>query len=389
MVSDGDESGAIAPTRGGDLAGIVEAIRYRGEDVGWWAEWTGLAASTVGEGMFGSVAPTLNNQAQIASGLANLYSDRAAIIAMARENSLHLVGAAAAALTRTELVEHDHTSGWKTVQGIGAAVSVGGVWSVAGALAGSTISLVGFLGENLLSTSRADVFGDDVATVIATLHDEIGELQQNISAAEAAYTLATYEFRSSIFAVHSFDLELYDLTVNDPTGTPGAHSGLTVEVSTILRLAERCYQAGEIYEDLLPLVAATDEADSHLSDQHGRRTDADQQVLTVRDLLGQFLKTTCGRYLLAGDQVRRAAERYVEVEATQRQQFLDHVDSLERSGLGQHDPYLSHPSRISPTERAQYDTYDSHPALDGVASSPNVQSEYVTEEESPAEGSSP
>src|SRR5690606_19591351 len=131
---------------------------------------------------------------------------------------------------------------------------------------------------------------------------------------------------------HSFNLELYDLTANTPTGDPEATGrGSYTKLHAVLSIAKGCYELGKQSEDLLPIVARTTTADRHLADKDRSQTRADKRLLELRDLLESFLKTTAGRYLVAGDLVKDAAKRYVEEDEEQRRAFADIMEKWDAS----------------------------------------------------------
>jgi hypothetical protein len=71
------------------------------------------------------------------------------------------------------------------------------------------------------------------------------------------------------------------------------------------------------------------DADKHLSDKDGAQTDADTALLDLRDQLKGFLETTCGRYLLAGDQIKESAEAYAQSDGDNTASFERTIEDLE------------------------------------------------------------
>lgn len=306
-----------------DLGVIVSRIAARSEeDLGWWNEWTGLLATTVKEGFFSSVAPTLNNQSVIAGYLAHLYSNRATIIEAGRNNALRAVQQATESLDRTRVVVTQITPYWKAVQGLGGLVAISGAWTGAGAVVGATLSALGYIGEQLdLGAATELQYPGDMAQVVQGLDDQARSLSTEIEGFERDYDAAVAALVDEVNTVHSFNLELYDHTQNSPEGTPDDRAGFTANVDTILRVAERCYQAGEGYAALLPMFGHIAAADRHLAGADGTPTWGDRKVVEMRDLLERFLKTTAGRYLVAGDMVKDAADSYAETDDAARERF--------------------------------------------------------------------
>jgi hypothetical protein len=305
------------------LASVVNQVAARDTwDTGWWTEWTGLLATTVKNGFFASVAPTLNNQSVIAGYLANLYSTRAAIINAGRGNALDAIQRATAALDRTQVVVTHHTGQWKAVQGLGTLVSISGAWSGIGAGVGAALVLVGFVGENLWGESRDGGYAHDIEGVVEQLNREIATLNEEIDGYEQDYHGAVAALLEGVNAVHSFNLELYDHTENDPEGAAEADRvGFSAKIDDIVKVAEGCYRAGDHYADLLPVLAGTAAADRSLAGGDGAPTWADRKLLETRDLFESFLKTTTGRYLVAGDMVKEAADRYSRTDDELRAEF--------------------------------------------------------------------
>jgi hypothetical protein len=332
-----------------EITTAVQALAaLHSDDQTWWDTWTGLAASTARAGIFASVGPTANNQAGILGALANLYAARAAIIEKGRRDTLSWIQWATKALDETAPV--DITDGWLVVQGFGGGVSVAFGWTGAGALVGSALTLAGFLGEHLVPTWPAELNVHDLAAVVGRLNDEIHNLDGEISDLEAAYWGDIGRLREGINGIHSYNLELYDLTQNDPERDrpPRDEIGsVTADIGGILRIAELCYGAGELYAGFLPGIENTRQADPHLAGQDGQPTLADQQLQDIRDQLEGFLKTTSGRYLVAGDQVTAAARLYVEVDTSQADDFRNIMVDWERYGVGDFTP------RFSPAEYAR------------------------------------
>jgi hypothetical protein len=306
-----------------DLGVIVSQIAVQSEfGMGWWDEWTGLLATTVKEGFFSSVAPTLNNQSVIAGYLADLYSNRATIINAGRNNVLRAVQQATEALDRTRVVVTQATPYWKAVQGVGGLVAISGGWSGAGAAVGATVVALGYIGEqlDLGATTRVEYAGDMIS-IVHQLNDQARSISTEIEGFERDYDAAVAALVDGVNTVHSFNLELYDHTRNNPEGTPDDRAGFTAKVDAILRLAERCYQAGESYAGLLPAFGRIAEADRHLAGADGTAAWGDRKVVEMRDLLESFLRTTAGRYLGAGDMVKDAADAYADTDAAARRNF--------------------------------------------------------------------
>lgn len=322
------------------------------EGADWWVGWTGLAASRARSGFFASVTPTLNNQSRILAALANLYAERVAIIEKGRNDTLYWLAWATRSLDDTVMVED--RAGWLALQGLGMGVSTALGWSGAGAVVGAAISLFGFLGEHLAGTTR-EQFMHDMVALVGRLNDEIGDLNSGIGGKEIGYSANVTALRETIHEVHSYNLELYDLTRNDPDGDVTCRdTAFDADIGTILGVSQRCYELAEAYAALLPTLADTAIADRHLADKDGRPTLADRKLLEVRDLLTDLLQTTTARYLVAGRQVQDAAEGYVETDfanAEDIETFNRTIADWEKARFGPPEVGFDPEAHAAATER--------------------------------------
>lgn len=329
--------GEFKPIHERELVGKVEDVsaeRGRGQD--FWAGWTGLAASRAKEGFFSSCIPSLDNQSGITGSLANLYATRAAIIQKGRNDALYWAQWATRSCDDKATVRTDLRNGWNTLTGIGTAVSVLAAASVVGAevaVAGETLQLVGFLGTTLLPGVATEGYKYEVQDIVNHLNTKIDELNRTLSNLEDEYMGKVSELQSTLYSVHSYNLELYDLTRNNAHGD---HNGdgagdYTANVDDIMRIGESCFEAGDMYNDLLPPMDHTSDADKDLAGQDGKPTRADTAVLDVRDQLRGFLSTTTGRYVVAGKQVEAAARDYANTDADQKDAFDRIMSDWEKS----------------------------------------------------------
>lgn len=349
-----------------------------GEGQDWWAGWTGLAASRAGSGFFASVVPTLRNQSLITGALANLYSYRATIIEKGRNDGLFWIQRATAKLDETELYGTDLVPYWKAMQGVGMAIALRGAWVPKVGAIGGLVTLIGFIAENLLPGTEVEGPSHDIQDVVEWLHDRIRTLNDQIDVAEQEYQDLVFQFREKLYRAHSYNLELYDLTQNNPDGDRGDRSpgSFHVEIYRILRIAEYCYRAGDSYANLLPMIDRTTIADAHLADADGRPTPADTILLELRDQLQGFLRTTCGRYLIAGEQVHHAAELYAETDLNNRKAFEDVMGEWEKRGVGDYDLPFDPEEYAQPTDRSE-----ANPDPDGAEPGVEDGDHYVVEGE--------
>lgn len=322
-----------------DLVGTVKALSpVDASSQDWWAGWTGLAADNAKSGFFSSVAPTLNNQAGIAGVLANLYAARAAIIVQARNDALYWTQWATKSLKETQTITTNLVPGWKAMQGIGSAIAIPGSFYPPVAAVGATITLIGFLGENLLPRGTSEGYAFELTDAMTRFGSEVDKLRTSIDGLETEYATLVRQLRETIWSLHSFNLELYDLTENSPRGdhTSADAGSYTADVGDILRIAEFCYKAGDAYGSLRTSYSGIADADAHLTGKDGAPTEGDVALIEVRDQLGSFIETACGRYLLAGDQTRASAEEYAKVESDQKGEFDRTMADWDKHGIGDH-----------------------------------------------------
>lgn len=353
----GSPVSGLGKAKGRDLGNNVAALSSEvSHYTDWWASWTGLAASRAKDGFFASVGPTLQNQSGITGWLANLYSLRAAIVEMGRNDALFAIEQATKALGDTETVTADLTTTWKVVAGAGAVLGVAGIWVPPAGAVGAVVGLVGFLGENLLEPKGRQGYAHSVKEVVFRLGGDIDELNTELTGLESDYTAKVTELRSRISEIKSFNLELYDLTLNTADGDPETHGGeFTVDISNVMEMAKCCYEAAELYEPLLQTIKHTEAADKHLADEDGTQTWADTELADIRDALAGFLSTTCARYALAGDQTMAAAQAYGNTDGAAQQEYNRILDDWKVEGA-KGDPIPHHPAPGSgadtnPTDR--------------------------------------
>lgn len=376
--SGSDTDHAFKPVSDGNMTQKADALAgANGMGQDWWTGWTGLSADRAKSGFFASVVPTISNQSAILGCLANLYAVRSAIIEMGRNNALHAIQAATEAMDAEVKVTHDHVAKWKVMQGVGSAIAISGGWTVAGGAAGATITLIGFAGENLLGKTTSVEYAQDLAEIVGTLNDKVEQVNNDVDTKEAEYAVEVNELRSTIHGIHSFNLELYDLTENSPEGDGRGEGGYTATIENILKIAQACYECGEIYEELLSRVGQVPAVDASLADKDGSPTSADTNLIEARDELIEFLKTACGRLYLAGDQVTEAADAYAEADSGEQQAF-DRItgdwkdESFQEYGIDAE-------GYADDTERNTFDPYEGHPALGGSDAGHGQQTDYETE----------
>jgi hypothetical protein len=337
LEAKGGSDAAFTPTSSADLTQRIDKlIGANGSDPGWYTAWTGLAADALKGGFFASIDPTLQNQAGIAAGIHNLYSARGTIIQEFRSGSLKILSDAAKALDATHEVTTDLNPVWQTFQGMGTALTIGGGWNpVVGAVGASAI-LIGIIGQNFAPETKSTAYSNDLEAVMTALWDDLDEQARDLFSRENDYNNGVHKLRDTIFGIHSFNLEMYDLTENSATGN-GGRDGFEVGIDTVLELADTCFECAEIYEDrLIPLIAEVQAADSSLATEDGSEGWADPKVKALVEEYREYLKTACGRLYTAGEQIKAAAEAYAEEDADRSAAFDSVMEGWDE------DPAPSH-----------------------------------------------
>lgn len=318
----------------------------------WWTAWTGLKSSRFQTGFFSHVAPTLNNQSGIVGVLANLFAYRAMTIDKARNDGLYWLEWATGSLGRTEVEFIDRTEGWRKVQRIGATTGMATAWIPVAGKIGVAVTLIGWLGEQLDQGTHREDWAQGLGEVVSRLNTKIKDLNAEIAEQEQEYAEAVTTLQATIGGLDSNDLELYDFSGNSADGEQDRGTGFEVNVLTVFRLAAACFDLGERYAELFPVLAETAAGDSHLADKDGIQIAADAGVLEVRDLLDQFLRTSAGRYLIAGDQVVDAAKAYSESEEALSEVFRRTLNDFEREGMGEVDVDFDRDEYAEATDRS-------------------------------------
>lgn len=313
---------------------LLEDVEWLGGNDGnkeWFAGWTGLAASTVKDGFLASVKPTLHNQSVLLGCLAELYSDRAKIVHVARNNTVQWLAAMAKALNAKQTVKvfPDAGKGKLALDTVGQVLSVVGLLgktvSAATGPAGVVVGLLGFLAGGM-SEATMEVHAKSLPELLTQMDTDVRSLHAEMDATEAEYLISVGTVQSALGGVHSYNFELYDLTRNDPDGDcsdPPASKGYSVDVAFVLDIAQRCYEAAEGYAGLLSKITTTASADRQLAGRDGHQIEADKEVLAIRDTLESFFETSGARYLLAGDQIKEAAKEYAQTDADQAERYRE------------------------------------------------------------------
>ncbi|HEY8472763.1 MAG TPA: hypothetical protein VIL37_09035 [Natronosporangium sp.] len=191
--------------------------------------------------------------------------------------------------------------------------------------------------------------------ILDRLNGMITNLHYELSGAHLDYWEHVIELREIINQVFSYNLELYDLTRNNPDGDVSCRdTAFEANIGAILRVSQLCFDLAEAYAGLLPILEGTGIADQHLADKDGRPTYADRKLVEVRDFLIDLFRTTIARYLVAGRQVQEAAETYVETDfanAADIEVFNRTMAEWEEMGVGPPEVGFDPETHATETER--------------------------------------
>ncbi|RSN47622.1 hypothetical protein DMC64_10210 [Amycolatopsis sp. WAC 04197] len=300
----------------------------------WFIEWTGLAAQQFREGFFASIAPTMANQSLILASLSTLYSTRAATIQATRLNIVKRLNWATKKLdekvtlkvfTADSILEKVDQA--KTLHGIATTLLSAGaklskvvktVDEAGGKVlgpAGAVLDLAVFAG-GIIKGLTVEQDAMSLQDILQKLTTSIQDEHNALSGLESDFGANVLTLQKAIAGVHSYNLELYDLTANKlPNQTDRAkYHGVQVQVYFVLRLAQTCFEAAEAYSAQLRILSEADSADRHLAGRDEQTCTGDDTTLEIRDAVEQFMRTSCARFLLAGEQLRNAAEAYARTD---------------------------------------------------------------------------
>ncbi|MFC9258120.1 hypothetical protein [Amycolatopsis thailandensis] len=343
---------------------VVDNVQYlagrTGEEQLWFTGWTGLAAATFKAGFFASVAPTLQNQSLVLASLATLYSTRATTIEATRRNIIRCLNWATPKLDEKITVKTfelgdkmDTLDRVRSTLGVVTSLSkeVGKVMSPIG----TALGLLGYLGgiaQEMTETRNAMSLQEILQGLDTSLHEQ----HVALDTLEEDFTADVTQLQRAIAEVHSFNLELYDLTANSATGRPDKRR-FEVDLKFVMDIAKACFDAAESYSGQLRTLMTADAADRHLSGRDWATCTGDDTTLEIRDALEQFMRTACARFLLAGEQVMKAAEAYANTDAEKKAILQELLKDWKDEGIarnrGKIDPNPETTEREDPGKEAQ------------------------------------
>jgi hypothetical protein len=380
--SGSDESiGSFEPASDRDLSiaiGKVDDLQGGMKD--WLTSWTGLSADRYKGGFASSVNPTAYNQSMIIGGIANCMAERAAIIEKGRNDSLYWIDWATGSFGERTTETQSLVKGWKVIQGIGTATTSLGAWNPPVAASGAAIILFGYIGENMFPEVRTEGYKHSIKDVLTEIRTHLKDLKNTIEELESYYNNDVIGLQGFVNDIHSFNLELYDLTENNAAGDNSEQDGqFSANPTDILNLAKNCYEAAEYYEPLVSKLTSTSDADADLSGKDGEATYADKELIEIRDQLIEFLKTTCARYITAGEQIEAAAQSYDETDSDQESAFDRAWDDWNSGDHSAPETDWDPGKEAEATDRGTDERYDDHPALGGTNPGDGDEVGYTTE----------
>ncbi|MCT2584998.1 hypothetical protein [Actinophytocola gossypii] len=294
----GDDSG---------LPTLTNKINGRSGDADDFTKWAGISGEAFRNNFGQTVDPTMENQADLATSLLNLYDGRACIIDAARSNTLTAFQRATEKIRET-VASGEENARWAFVNV--AIIAVGFASAGAGAvLAGGAI-----IGGYLDSKNPDQKYANEIKDVVVGLMTDLGQAGIDAHTAENEWFGKVTELQRSIASVPSAELELYDFSGQTANSSAPPAGGFEVSVEQVDKLAQYCFEASEEYERVLGKVLGTDAADGELTGENDVETAGDQELKDTRDSLISFLRTTCARYYEAGSRLHDTAREYYGVE---------------------------------------------------------------------------
>lgn len=299
-----------APGDRGALPTLVDDINSRCGLTAEYMAWSGTSADNVKDHFGVYVQDTMDNQGNIAGRLVNLYTGRSNIVEFVRNNVLHYLRTATAALKEEEVVSADA----ETVLAVNVGVlAVGFVAGPIGVAADIAISA----GEYLNAKDPATVPVNEIEDVVVAVQNQLDTLKEDAQSREETWTGKVQAVQGEIAGINNNAyLELYDFTgKSTPTDTSSAPSGgFGVKPDLVEELAGWCFRASSQYERVISRVIETDVADGDLMGMNHVVTNGDIETKDIRDALVGFLQTTCARYHEAGIRLTETAKTYWNIE---------------------------------------------------------------------------
>jgi len=358
----------FAGASNGDL--VADANKLAGADGAdplWYQHWTGLSADSLKDGFFSSINPTFTNQGKIAGGISNLYAARGTIIQQGRAGDLDLLIKATKALDATQEITTSYNAVWQAFQGVGTALTIPGAFFPPVGAVGASISLIGIAGANFLPQIKTVEYANSVEDVMEKVWTLIEEHKTALFYLENDYDNGVHSLRNAVYGVHSFNLELYDLTENSAAGNGSKVDGYQADVDEILELADTCFEAAGAYEDgLIPLIAVVQSADPALADESGSAGYADPKVIGLVEEFYGYLTTACGRLYEAGEQIKAAAEAYAHTDEEQQALFDGAMENWDEGPAPAHADEWA-----KDTDRSGWDPNKGDPYREGSTSPGN------------------
>lgn len=336
-----------APGNRGALPTLVDDINSRCGLAAEYMAWSGTSADNVKNHFGVYVQDTMDNQGNIAGRLVNLYTGRSNIVEYVRNNVLHYIQTATAALKEEEPV----TTNADTVLGVNVGVMVVGFVSGPIGLAADIALLAG---EYLEAKDPTTVPVNEIEDVVVSVRNQLDSLKETAQSREETWTGKVQAVQGEIAGItNNAYLELYDFTGK---GTPGDKSGapsggFDVDPDSVEELAGWCFEAAAEYEGVITRVIETDVADNDLMGMNYVVTTGDIETKDIRDALLGFLQTTCARYHEAGTRLTETAKTYWGVEFDNKAVLAGLRDDVDLNGGNRGGNGTSAGKALGPTNR--------------------------------------
>ncbi|MDQ3789912.1 MAG: hypothetical protein M3422_22045 [Actinomycetota bacterium] len=336
-----------APGRPGRLPGLVDDINSRCGLAADYMAWSGTSADNVQNHFGVYVQDTMVNQASIAGRLVNLYTGRSNIVEYVRNNVLHYIQTATAALKEEEPV----TPNANTVLGVNVgAMAVGFATGPVGVV--TEIALLA--GEYLEAQDPTTVPVHEIEDVVVSLRNQLDALKETAQSNEETWTGKVQAVQGEIAGItNNAYLELYDFTGKSTPGDASSapSGGFDVRPGSIEELAGWCFDAAAEYEGVIGRVIETDVADNDLMGMNHVVTNGDIETKDIRDALLGFLRTTCARYHEAGIRLAETAKTYWDVEFENESVLAGLRDDVDLNGRDRGGNGMPAGRALRPTNR--------------------------------------
>ncbi|WP_025273266.1 hypothetical protein [Haloglycomyces albus] len=308
----------------------------------WMVDWTGLAADTAAEGFFSNLITTLGNQSGIMVGCAQAINARANSIVQTREQTIEILESAITAASNIQTTEthlKDQGDAFNVSKAIVDLVPV---------IGDSISSIVGIAQwQQAKFGDPKTIFINNTIEVVVKHYGLLRAIKHEVEEFETLYETSVSKLYSSLGSVPSRNLELYDISRNNPEGSGNTQDGYHVDISVLFGMAKQLSGLGEGYDRLVHEVRGLDSSLPSLATHDGSATPPDNMVTDLNEFIIDIIRTTSARYYAACEQLRDAALAYSEADNDSVEDAQRYIDDLEDAGKLEND---FNPGDISATE---------------------------------------